>query len=625
MIFDFGCRASADVLSQIFPAVRGAFACIAIVAGLAVIGRGVRKGAQFQAVDILCGWGLVAAFMTTVSVLYARPLEVARLIIFGAMLLAAIPAVRQKYFDSPFWCLVLFPGLVILVAINILGIGEWDDFSHWVPNAFYVWQNDDVPGRDLPISHSFWPGYPYAVPFLTYLASHLAGGFLVEGGAMVNFLLLLAFAAMLTEVGYRPFEEQRVSLMNVGRLCLALLAVTFLNPNFNASFTMTNQGDTPTMVAVGALGLMFWNLIDVVVQKDYVTRQILFLQILLVSTLLVLVKQGNLALLGLLIIAFLAVSWKNKVLKEASVLVLPIFIVPFLFRYIWHHHVEMELAGSGKGLNPIHEWRWDLLAPLLRAMGHETLKKSGCFGLILVASIYGIASLFRAPDRVRNFAILAGIMGGGYISFLLICYLGGAFNQREILEAASFYRYATHVGLLNIGLVWIATPRLLGWLQERMKISPFTSWNKASAGACLSVVLALPLLLLFHPAWLTARPSSQVCSFRNEARWIAGRLPDDARLAIIEPESYGKFSHIVNFELSLEERKDRPRASVVSTVNRSNVAKLSSRVKAFQQGDIDAIYVPRAKRVPLQIMGFTNDAAPVFLLREGREWKQVPP
>jgi hypothetical protein len=625
MVFDFGCRASADVLTQIFPAVHSALACIAIVAGLAVLGRCLRKGAEFQAADILSGWGLVAAFMTTVSVLYARPLAVARLIVFGAMLLAAIPAVKQKYFNSPIWCLVFVPGLVILVAINILGISEWDDFSHWVPNALYVWQNDGVPGRDLPVSYSFWPGYPHAVPFLTYLASHLAGGFLVQGGAMANFLLLLAFAAMLTEIGHRPFQAQSISLINVGRLCFALLAVTFLNPNFNASFTITNQGDTPTMVAVGALGLMFWNLIDALVQKDPAARQKLFLQILLVSTLLVLVKQGNLALLGLLIIAFLVVSWKNKVLKEASILVLPVLIVAFLFRYIWQHHVDMELAGSGKGLNPIHEWRLDLLAPLLRAMGREGLRKSGCFGLILVASIYGIASLFRAPDRVRNFAILAGIVGGGYICFLMICYLGGAFNEREILKAASFYRYATHVGLLNIGLVWIAAPRLSAWLQERMKISPFTPWNKVSAGTCLSVVLALPLLLLIHPAWLTALPSYQVCSLRNEARLIAGRLPDDARLAIIEPEAYGKFSHIVNFELSLEERKDRPRASVVSTLNRSKIDKLSSRIKAFQQGDIDAIYVQRAKQVPVQIMGFTNNAAPVFLLREGREWKQAPP
>ena len=110
--------------------------------------------------------------------------------------------------------------------------------------------------------------------------------------------------------------------------------------------------------------------------------------------------------------------------------------------------------------------------PVLSAMGKEALRKSGCFGLILVAGIYGIISLFRGPDRVRNFAIIVGIVGGGYIIFLMICYLGGAFNEGEVRKAASFYRYGTHVGLLNIGLVWIAAPRLFGWLKERTKLLP---------------------------------------------------------------------------------------------------------------------------------------------------------
>ena len=54
--------------------------------------------------------------MTTLAVLYARPLELALFIILGAMILAAMRAVKQKYFNSPFWCLVLFPGLAILVG-----------------------------------------------------------------------------------------------------------------------------------------------------------------------------------------------------------------------------------------------------------------------------------------------------------------------------------------------------------------------------------------------------------------------------------------------------------------------------------------------------------------------------
>jgi hypothetical protein len=618
MVFDFGCYPSANLLSQVLPAARGAVACIFVVAGLAVIGRTLRKKAEFESADVLCGWGVVVAFMTTVSVLHAQPLEAARFLVFGAMLLAAIPAVKHKYFISPFWLLVIVPGLGILVAINIVGVGTWDDFSHWVPNALYLWQNDGVPGEALPVSNSFWPGYPYAVPFLTYLASHLAGGFLVEGAAMMNWLILLVFAAMLAEARHPPLPEQRISLISVGWLSFALLAVTYLNPSFNASFTMTNQGDTSTMVAVGALGLMFWKLIDALVRKDREAKQGLILQIILVSTLLVLIKQSNIALLGLLIISFMIVGWKNKVIKEASLTVLLVFIVAFLFRYLWEYHVNTELSGNGKGFKPIHEWRWDLVDPLLRAMGDEALQKIGCFGLILIAAAYGLVSVFRPTDRVSNFGMLAGLVSSGYIVFLTICYLGGAFNEGEAREAASFYRYATHVGLLNVGLVWIALPSILAWVQQRLKTYTLAGWGSAKAGFCLFAVLALPVvLLLLHPTSLVALPSStKVCSLRNEARSIAARLPKDVRLAIIESVTNGKFTHIVRFQLSLGEAG----GSVVARVVRPKPDAVSSRIKKYQQDkNIDAIYVQN--RLPMQ----TDGAAPILLLREEGRWKQLPP
>ena len=618
MVFDFGCYPSANLLSQIFPAARGALACILVVAGLAVLGRTLRKGAEFKSADVLCGWALVVAFMTTVSVLYAQPLEAARLLVFGAMLLAAIPAVKHKYFISPFWFLVIVPGLGILVAINVAGIGTWDDFSHWVPNALYLWQNDGVPGEALPVSNSFWPGYPYAVPFLTYLASHLAGGFLVQGGAMMNWLILLVFAAMLAEARHPPLPEQRFSLLGVGWLSFAFLAVTYLNPSFNASFTMTNQGDTSTMVAVGALGLMLWKLTDALVQKDRAAKQGLLFQIILVSTLLVLIKQSNIALIALLLLAFVVVSWKNGVLKEASLLVLLMFIVPFLFRYVWEYHVDTELAGSGKSLQPISEWRWDLVDPMLRAMGDEALQKIGCFGLILIASLYGFVSLFRPTDGVGNFAMLAGLVGSGYIVFLMICYLGGAFHEGEAREAASFYRYATHVGILNIGLVWLALPRILGWLQQRLSISSLAGWGNAKAGFCLFAAVGLPsVLLLVHPTSLVALPSStKVCSLRNEARSIAARLPKDVRLAVVESVTNGKFSHIVNLELSLRQGG----GFVVAKAVRRKVDNLQSRFEKYQKDEnIDAIYVQN--RSPMQ----TDGAASILLLREGGQWKQLPP
>ena len=112
-----------------------------------------------------------------------------------------------------------------------------------------------------------------------------------------------------------------------------------------------------------------------------------------------------------------------------------------------------------------------------------------------------------------------------------------------------------------------------------------------------------------------------MCSFRNQARSIAGRLPEHARLAIIEPETSGKFSNIVHFELSLRHDVE----IVCRGYHTQQHSQAVREYRAYERDNIDAIYVQKAKQVPVQIMGFKNDANPVFLLREGREWKQVPP
>ena len=73
---------------------------------------------------------------------------------------------------------------------------------------------------------------------------------------------------------------------------------------------------------------------------------------------------------------------------------------------------------------PLAQWHFDLIGPLLQAMGHEALRKSGSFGLIIAMNIAGIATLFRPPTPQRNLILLAAVVSGGYIVFLTACYIG---------------------------------------------------------------------------------------------------------------------------------------------------------------------------------------------------------
>ncbi|MGB9152047.1 MAG: hypothetical protein WCD70_03060 [Alphaproteobacteria bacterium] len=66
------------------------------------------------------------------------------------------------------------------------------------------------------------------------------------------------------------------------------------------------------MIAVGMLGVLLWRLVEVIEQEktNKKMRRQLFIQVTCVSVLLVLIKQGDLELLGLLMLAFLVVGAK---------------------------------------------------------------------------------------------------------------------------------------------------------------------------------------------------------------------------------------------------------------------------------------------------------------------------
>ena len=204
---------------------RGALACLIVLAGLASLGRLMARASHFHPIHILTGWALTAIALTVAATLTGHALLTTMLALFILMAWSFIPALRQGYFETPFWIVMLVPGLLILTVINLSGIARWDDFSHWVPNALFLFQHNSLPSAVLPATHSVWPGYPYALPFLTYLASQLASGFILQGGAMFNVLLLLMFAGLLAETG-----SVTSSRLKFGLMAVAMIVVTLAQP-----------------------------------------------------------------------------------------------------------------------------------------------------------------------------------------------------------------------------------------------------------------------------------------------------------------------------------------------------------------------------------------------------------
>ena len=267
------------LLTQIFPVCLRRFGLRGDCSRVAVLGRSLRNGAQFQAVDILCGWGLVAAFMTTICVVYARPLgNPAHRILRNAF--GSDTGRHAKIFQFTVLAVLLSsPAFSSWSPLMLLASPHGMIFRIGCQTLFTFGSMTTCPVTDLPISYSFWPGYPYARAFSDLPRLTSCRRFSRRGGSNgeLSFDVGIRRDADRDRTSY--VSGRRVSLTNVGWLCLALLAVTLFNPSFNTSFAMTNQGDTSTMVATAALGLMFWNLIDAIVQKDRAGKRNFIIQL----------------------------------------------------------------------------------------------------------------------------------------------------------------------------------------------------------------------------------------------------------------------------------------------------------------------------------------------------------
>ncbi|MDP9127836.1 MAG: hypothetical protein M3N08_06230, partial [Pseudomonadota bacterium] len=595
------------------------------LAGCSVIGATLNRSQAFQAYDIYSGWGFIALLMTLTAITFAKALPLGVLAIMMATGFALSRTLRQRYFAAPFWLLALGPGLLILTAINIAGVAKWDDFAEWVPNALYLFQFDSLPGHASPAPASASPGYPYALPFLTYLASWLAGGFLMQGGAMVNFLLLLSFASLLAGLSKSPCRPLGTS--TIGLAALATLIVTLANPGFNSSFTITNQGDAATMVMTGALGILFWRLTNALREDDQSGCATLFVPLALSSMTLVLIKSTNVVLLVLLALGTLLNATKDKKLRPALLSVVAIILPAIIMHVVWTKYALTEIKGNGLAVLPFGLWRFDLARPLVQSILEEMVKKNGLSLLMLATSLYGLIGFLRPSTPLRGFALIAGVTYGGYLLFLTWAYIGISFTEAEIRRAASFYRYSSHIALLGITFVWLGAAE--AWPVLRAKTPPgLLAFLTAPIGVAV-LVLFLPVAFVLHHEWLVPQPGAEICRMRGFGHSLAAALPNNANVVVLEPETAGLFSYVLSLEFSLERTRGPKTETLEWFADMSKFGRDRTELPHYlaraEKAPVTTLCVPQSLQTPLEIEGFDNSQGPLVLQREGEHWRHLLP
>jgi hypothetical protein len=469
---------------------------------------------------------VVAALFTLGGRLTPLPLSVlAALAALGALASAAVLWRRgEPVVDcGGLWMLAALVPLFVVTAS--MQPSQWDEFSQWLPNARYLVLFDAFPAEGKPPSDSVFPAYPHAIPLLPYLASMASGGF-AEGVVPWFNLLLLAGCGRLAVRLFRGDDR-----IGPAGAAWGLLAVTALAPTFVPKLLLSAYADTATAVALAFSAILGLRLVERENKAGWGTK----IQFAAVFSLLPMTKQGNFALMGLLLLALGFEAWRRRDDSARwAAAFLPLLVPAVIVTLAWRVGI---VDGVGEmSIRPPSRWEWDLLPQILESMVSVIAAKGGYFGLGLVLLVLAWRRTRDAQwAPVRAFAVVFA----GYNAFLLFVYLA-ILGGYESANAASYWRYNTHVGLLEI----MAAAPVAGFLWCRYGSNRAVAKGLAVFAVC--AVALVPFLTIKHLRFDRQPVKVHV---REVVAEMAPLLPPDARLTVVDPRGSGFYGIYVDYLL----------------------------------------------------------------------------
>ncbi|RAU23015.1 hypothetical protein CU669_06475 [Paramagnetospirillum kuznetsovii] len=560
-----------------------ALACLVVVVlGLVAIGAALAGRDRLPEADLLVGWSVVAGIV----VVFGGWLGVSLTILSAVSLLLALGSAlvlwrrRQAPLDGGVLRILVWM-VPILVATASMEPSQWDEFSQWLPNARYLTLFDTFPGPGNPPTDSVFPAYPPAMTVIYLLSSRLGGHYFDTVAPWFN-LLLLASSARLVVRLFRGDDGAGWSATAWG-----VLAVTALGTTFVPKLVFSGYADTATAVAVAFSAILGLQL------RQGGGRG---LQFAAVFALLPMTKQGNFALMALLLGALVFDCLRHgdgvtRFGKQLALTMVPVIVVSLA----WRLHVT---AGVGElSVRAVSDWEWALLPDMLNSMAGVILSKGGYFGagFLLVA----IAVLGLGRQRLVTLFALCFL---GYNIFLLVVYLA-ILAGYESAHAASYWRYNTHLGMLEMFVL----TQVIGQRVGRLGAISLARRAALAVGGLAAIIIPFAAVKYIrfdrNPAKMDAL---------RVIRDMAPLLPPAARLTVIDARGTGFYGNFTNYHLGYGQHVSQN----LSTFNTAELAKVLTEHRP------DYIWLRTQNPEVARILAQDPDASHL-LKAEGDGWRVV--
>ena len=538
-------------LQQLF----GLFSVLFTIACFGVIGSLVGGGHRYGRADIFIGWGIITGAFTIFGVVILAPFSWLVYVFWLLALVCGLSILRRERreqanvfeiaaFGITWRILVL--GFPLLVLVSAMSASQWDEFSQWLPNANYLFRFNGFPSSELPPSPSAFPAYPYAGPLMTYLVSRLSGFFIENAGGIANTIMLLCFAPIyLDAVGYGLERKDNWS-KQWGTAAFGILGITAFSTVFVQKLVFTAYADTPTAIVLAVLGILIWKILENLAGQRPGLASLAW-QFSFVSALFINLKQANLFLFVLLLVAALLVVFRDPAIKLKCFLsLLPkMLVAPAIVYLAWRYHVGQHISAGEFPFLPYDQWHLSGVFKILARMFTIATKQGFYFIMMGSLTAYAAWAIFRFRGGFDRLAILVGCLFLGYNLFLWALYVT-AFDIHHGPVAGGFWRYNTQLGIFGCttaayGLATLWRKHNVGKIFDRVSFG----WPLLG-GVAIFLVLSVPAATGWRLRF-DLRP--QKVHVRLVAREIARALPKEAKIAVIDPYGGGLSSVVFNYQL----------------------------------------------------------------------------
>lgn len=444
------------------------------------------------------GWGVLAS-LSIIAAYASVPLSLALYCGLTAGLGVFLAGILRRKDLPPLQAasIAVFSVLPAVVWAASFASVQSDEFSHWLPNAFYLFANDTLPTQTVPNLQTGKQGYPIGTPYISFAISTIEGTWDERTAKALPLVLAALFGILIAAV------VQRTDRPGMAAIGIASLFATQLNPFFDPRLAITTYSDIPTAFLLAALVYAVWRALeDRDEARGWAGRACL------AALTLVQLRETN---IGLVLAAALSVPLAALVtptrdgraadLRRFGPIVLAAAATSLAGFLMWRLHLRLQGIEPDMMPRALAEWNWSAPRLVLESLLAERLVNNPVAGAAAISigfslPVVGAIAWLGGAQKAKRLLIIVATVSIAQIGLLIFSYIA-VFSEEEVARAASAWRYASHLGPLFI----LATAQILPWhrlfLRSRVPLEA-----RARSNWCIIIVGAVAAVqLLFGSRW----------------------------------------------------------------------------------------------------------------------------